>query len=177
MVPLSEAARDQLEKFGAEMQQHQEMSGGLLNSTLAKARGTALRLSLALELMNWSAKPSADPPPLQIDLKAFLAATALTSGYLMPMAERVYGDAAASPRTRNTATLARWIAKTRPLEIHVRHLQRHIRLPGLGEAAPIREACDALVEAGWLTGPPASGAVGRPRVVYEVRPELWKVLP
>ena len=52
----------------------------------------------------------------------------------MPMAERVYGDAAASPRATNAATLARWIVRAHADEVHVRHLQRNVRLPGLGEA-------------------------------------------
>lgn len=176
MVPLSDAARDHLEKFGCEMQERQEAAGGLLNSALGKARGLALRLSLVLEFLWWAAEDGMAPPPMKIGEKAFLAAAALVGQYLMPMAEGVYGDAAATPRTRNTATLARWIVKTRPSEVHVRHLQRAVRLPGLAEAAAIHEACDGLIEAGWLVAPPTQGTPGRPRAAYEVRKELSEAL-
>src|SRR5205085_658557 len=78
---------------------------------------------------------------------AFLAAAHLVADYLMPMAERVYGDAACRPEDRNAATLARWIIKTRPPEVYVRHLQREVRLPGLGDADSIRAAAGVLAEA------------------------------
>jgi hypothetical protein len=41
----------------------------------------------------------------------------LISDYFMPMAERVYGDAAATERERGAATLARWIFRERPTEL------------------------------------------------------------
>jgi hypothetical protein len=56
----------------------------------------------------------------------------LISDYFMQMAERVYGDAAATERSRGAATLARWIFGKRPKELHVRRLQREEQLPGLG---------------------------------------------
>ena len=176
MVPLTDTARAHLEKFAREMQERQEAAGGLLVSALGKARGLALRLSLVIEFLWWAAKDGMAPPPTKISEGAFLAAAVLVSEYLMPMAERVYGDAATTARTRNTATLARWIKKTRPKEVHVRKLLREVRLPGLGEAALIHEACKALVEAAWLFAAPAAGTAGRPRAAYEVRPELWGAL-
>jgi hypothetical protein len=54
--------------------------------------------------------------------------------YFMAMAERVDGDIPATMRDRNAATLARWIFGTRPQEVHIRHLQRVVRLPGLRTA-------------------------------------------
>jgi hypothetical protein len=175
-VPLHHEARGHLERFGHEMQDRKDTAGGLLTSTLGKARGLALRISLNLEFLWWAAMDGASPPPTEISQKAFLAAAALVGDYLIPMAERVYGDAATSARTRNAATLARWITKERPGEVHVRHLQRVVRLPGLGEAAAIHEACEVLIEAAWLLTPPASTAAGRPRAAYTVRPELWEAL-
>jgi hypothetical protein len=56
----------------------------------------------------------------------------------MQMAERVYGDA---------ATLARWIFRERPTELHVRRLQREEQLPGRRSAEQIRHAAKVLVEA------------------------------
>jgi hypothetical protein len=94
------------------------------------------------------------------------------------MAERVFGDAGATETERTAATLARWIKHERPLEVHVRHLQREVRLPGLRTAKQIREAADALVEADWLRLP-AKTVVGQPRsrVAYLVNPRLYEVDP
>jgi hypothetical protein len=177
LVPLTDNARDLLRQFAREMQERKHEAGGLMVSALGKARGLALRLSLVLEFLWWAAKDGMVPPPTQIGEAAILAAATLVGEYLMPMAERVYGDAATTQRARNTATLAKWIVKTKAKAVNVRNLQRAIRLPGLGEAHLIHEACGALIEAGWLTPPPSGGATpGRPRGTYEVRPELWEAL-
>jgi hypothetical protein len=95
----------------------------------------------------------------------------------MPMAERVFGDAGATEVERGAATLARWIIKERPPEVHVRLLQREVRLPGLRTAAQIKAAADALVEADWLRAPAAVTGFGRGRapVVYLVNPLLKSV--
>ena len=71
----------------------------------------------------------------------------LTADYFMPMAERVFGDAAATDVERIAATLARWIIREQPPEVYVRRLQREVRLPGLRSAGQITKAADALVEA------------------------------
>ena len=101
------------------------------------------------------------------------------SEYVMPMAERTYGDAACPESDRNTATLASWIAnaKERPAEVHVRHMQRVVRLPGLRDAKAIRAACTALIEAGWLGRPASGGHQQKPREAYPVSPRLKEVLP
>jgi hypothetical protein len=163
-----------IEDFAREMQEQQTAAGGLLRSALGKARGQALRLALNLELLWWSAEAGMAPPPMAISPRAFTAAALLVSDYFLPMAERVYGDAAATKQDRNGATLARWIRKTRPPEVHVRHVQRKARLPGLKAADDIRAAADVLVEADWLR-PPASGAEfgQRGRIAYVVNPQLW----
>lgn len=176
-VVLADGGRARLERFGADMQRTQELSGALMASALGKARGLALRLSLVLEHLWWAADSGMRPAPETISEIAMDNAIAFITEYLMPMAERVYGDATASPQTRNAATLARWIVKTRPSEVHVRYLQRQIRLPGLVEAAVIHEACSVLVEAGWLRSPAAGTQNGRARAAYAIRPALWDALP
>ena len=177
MVPLAEGARSDLRDFGRDMQERQRWAGGLMNSALGKARGLALRLALNLEYLWWAGRPGMAPPPAVIKREAFAAAAMLVADYLLPMAERTYGDAAAAPRDRDAATLARWIAKERPDEIHVRTLQRDVRLPGLSTAEAIHDAAGALVEAGWLSAPAGSGGqAGRPKAAYPVNPALWGAL-
>jgi hypothetical protein len=114
MVPLSAEARDMIEEFGREMQQRQQHAGGLLRSVFGKARGQALRLGLVLEYMWWCAADGMAPPPTEISKRAFVAAAALMADYLLPMAERVYGDAAATKRERAAATLAQFRCQQMP---------------------------------------------------------------
>ncbi len=178
-VPLAEAALPHLRAFGRAMQERQAAAGGLMRSALGKARGLALRLSLLLELLWWCAGEDAmAPPSREISVAAFQAAARLVSEYLVPMAERVYGDAGAPRADRDAATLARWVARERPSEVHVRRLLREVRLPGLDAAAAIHAAARVLIEAGWLSSPPPAGAgtPGRPRAAYPINPRLWERL-
>ena len=174
MVSLAAEAVPLIEQFGRDMQTAQQGAGGLMRSAHGKARGLALRLSLVLEMLWWCGAEGMAHPPIEISVKAFLAAATMVAEYLMPMAERVYGDAAASQTDRDAATLARWIVKTEAREVHVRHLQREVRLPGLGTAKAIHEAAKALVEAEWLGERASVKAKGkRPREAYPVNPAVW----
>ena len=86
----------------------------------------------------------------------------------------VYGDAAASETDRKAATLAKWIVKEKVTEVHVRHLQREVRLPGLKTAEDIHDAARALIDADWLREPPTV-AGKRPRMAYPVNPKVAEV--
>jgi hypothetical protein len=50
----------------------------------------------------------------------------------------------ASGAERRMTTLARWVVQRRPAEVHIRHLQRKVRLPGLREAETIKETCNRM---------------------------------
>jgi hypothetical protein len=176
MVPLTAAAAARLERFARLMQERQEFAGGLMRSALGKARGLALRLSLVLEHLYWCAEGGYSAPPSVIKEDTMIAAEKFVGEYAMPMAERTYGDAACTVLDRNTATLARWIAKTRPEEVHVRHLQRKVHLPGLRAAEEIHASCKALVEIGWLTPAPGRGGQQHGREAYPVSPRLKDAL-
>jgi hypothetical protein len=141
-------------------------------------RGTALRLSLVLEWLWWCGLEGMVLPPTVISVQALAAAMTLVADYFMPMAERVYGDAAATEAERKAATLARWIVKQQPDEVHVRQLQREVRLPRLRTAEEITLAADTLVEADWLR-PPAKTIPGQPRSKrsYAINPKLRGITP
>jgi hypothetical protein len=85
--------------------------------------------------------------------RAFAVAALLMGDYFLPMAERVYGDAAATRDDRNASTLARWIMRERPAEVPVGRLQREVRLPGLRTAGEIHAGASVLVEADWQSAP------------------------
>jgi hypothetical protein len=176
MVPLTPEGLRHLREFGRDMQSRRVNAGGLLRSAFGKARGTALRLSLVLEWLWWCGQEGLGLPPDSISQRAFVAAATLVADYFMPMAERVYGDGPATDTERRAATLARWIIEERPSEVHVRHLQRKVRLPGLRAAAQIKTAADALIEADWLRAPAKGTGFGqRGRIVYLVNPKLYGV--
>jgi hypothetical protein len=181
MVPLTHQALAMIEAFGCRMQHRQAMSQGPLRSASGKARGQALRLALVIEMLWWCGEESMSPPPARVSARAFDAAACLVSDYFMGMAERVYGDVAEPRIDRDTATPARWILKTRPTEVHVRHLQRegHLqreeRLPGLRNAAQIRSAAERLVALNWLHPPTSNSRFGRRgQLAYPVNPFLWE---
>jgi hypothetical protein len=179
MVALAEAGISLMQGFGRAMQARQTFAGGRMRSALGKARGQVLRLSLGLEFLWWCAeKDSMAAPPTRISVNAFAEAERLVRDYFIPMAERTYGDAAATDTERNASTMARWIARDRPDEVHVRKLQREVRLPGLRLAGEIHSAAELLVEADWLTPPPPVIGFGRGRAVaaYAVNPALWQRL-
>jgi hypothetical protein len=172
-VPLAEPAIAMMEEFGKQMQDRQQEAGGLLRSTMGKARGLALRLALVLAMLRWCGRGGFDAPPSTISPDDLGAACDLVADYLIPMAERVYGDASATVAERNASTLARWIRKTRPEAVHVRALQRDVRLPGLNNAAAIHEAAEVLIEADWLRPPPPQrGFQTRPKAIYPVNPAI-----
>jgi hypothetical protein len=99
-----------LVEFGKDMQQRGDLGAGLFKSTVGKARGLALRVSLVLELLWWCGRDD-DERPTTISDAAMEAATLWVRDYVLPMADRTFGDAACSQEDRNVSTLARWIAR------------------------------------------------------------------
>jgi hypothetical protein len=172
MVPLNATALTVIEAFAQKMQWQQQDAGGLLRSAYGKARGLAVRFSLVLEMLHWCGNEPMDAPPVEISKTTVISACNLVANYFLPMAARVFGDATAPQAERNAATLARWIVRQQATEIHVRRLQREVRLPGLQTARLIHEAASVLVEADWLAPLAGSGDVGRPRAIYLVNPAI-----
>jgi hypothetical protein len=171
-IPLADAAAPMIEAFARDMQEAQQSAGGLMRSAYGKARGLALRLSLVLECLRWAGAANFSPPPSTIGEGSLSAACDMVADYFMPMAARVYGDAAAPASERNAITLARWIMQKRPQDLHVRRLQREVRLPGLGTADAIHAAAGALVEADWLRKPAGGGFQAKPKGIYTVNPAI-----
>ena len=151
-----------------------------MRSTLGKARGLALRVSLVLEFLWWAADPVRYEPPTVISEAAFAAATRFIGDYAMPMAERTFGDATALPAERDAATLARWINKPREThltEVNVTDLRRKVRLPGLLDAKAVHAAASILIEAGWLFPMSPGRFQAKGHTVYPINPRLWDVVP
>lgn len=178
LMPLQSAALPRLIAFANDMQHRRDLAAGLLRSSYGKARGVALRMALVLQLLWWCGADGYEPPPTVISDAALEAATVWVGDYAIPMAERTFGDAACSQSDRNITTLARWIAQERPGEVHVRTMERQVRLAGLTTVDAIHATCKALIDAGWLLPRPPSTSPqgGRPREAYPVNAALWEVL-
>lgn len=91
------------------------------------------------------------------------------------MAERAYGDTATAPADKNAATLGRWIIHTKAPYVHVRTLQRRVRLPNLTTAGAIHAAADMLIEAGWLLPPEPGVFQQRARQAYLINPRIFEL--
>lgn len=174
LVPLDPDAADVFDSCCRLYGDQEQEVGGLLKSFIGKLRGLTLRLALASELARWSWEGGSEPK--SISRSTLEAAADFVADYAIPMAERVYGDAALPPVERNAATLARHIKRHKLASINTRNLQRKDRLPGLAESADIDPAIEALVDAGWLRAEPRrSGATtGRPSRDYSVNPAVWR---
>lgn len=171
-VSLAPHAADLLERFGQDMQAGEEGAQGLLRSSMGKARGQVLRLSLVLQLLWWSASEGA-PEPSEVSDEAMQAAVDLMRSYFLPMAARVLGDASVPVEERNARTLAEWIMRTRPAVVNVSSIRDGARLPGLRETDPVKQACRFLADARWLSQAEEPGKPGRPRGDWTVNPLLW----
>jgi hypothetical protein len=65
-------------------------------SAIGKARGLVLRLSLVLEYLRWCSEDSYAASPTIITEDALLAAVAFVTDYIIPSAQRAYGNATCS---------------------------------------------------------------------------------
>jgi hypothetical protein len=176
-VHLSFAGRAVLADFARDMQTREANASPLYKSSLGKARGQALRLSIVLEYLWWSASPPGTPEPKEISLAAIQAATGLMDAYFLPMGARVLGDATVPQEERNARTLAGWLMEHRPERINVSMIRDEARLHGLRETDAVKKACKFLEDARWLRVAPLAGNRGRPRGDYLVNPKLWKDAP
>jgi putative DNA primase/helicase len=76
-VPLTAEGRGMIESFARDMQDRQKNANGLLCAAFGKARGQALRLALALEMLWWCGEDGVLPPPTRISPRAFATAADL----------------------------------------------------------------------------------------------------
>ena len=170
-VRVSADAEKALEEFGREMDARSREASGLLAGSLGKARGHALRLSLVIEYLWWSGDCSGSEPD-EISLDAMNAAAAMMDDYFIPMAERVYGDAAIPAAERAAMVLARHLRKSGLTKFNARQTRREIG-GGLRDASSMNAACGTLVEAGLIRPDPKQPATGRPPLNFEVNTQAF----
>ena len=179
VLPLTDEAVGVLVAAGQAWQRREKEAGGLMTGALGKARGNAVRLALVLEHLwwcGWDGVIGGPPPPAVVSGEAMRAAVTLMDGYFLPMAERVFGDAALSPAQRGAKVMLEWILRSPgQAEINLRDVRNSARLPGLSAADDMKAAVAVLLDEGILAPKPAAapGHGGRPRSDYLVNPRLW----
>jgi hypothetical protein len=174
IIRLSRTAEEVLEQFAQLMETRGNEACGALASALGKARGHALRLATILEFTWWAWEDNGSEPKV-ISEQAVTAACRLVEEYFIPMAERVYGDAAIPVQERNAMILARYLKQKKLREFNARTLQRTIGGP-LREADAVKAACAALVEAGLIREKFSRSGVtpGKMARNYEVNPAVYQ---
>jgi hypothetical protein len=100
-------------------------------------------------------------------------AIGLIDGYFLPMARRVFGEAAIPEEERQAMELARWISEIKPERFNARETRRQIG-GSLREAKHMSQACEVLTQAGWIRPVPGRSNTGGGRTPsdYEVNPAL-----
>ncbi len=171
-IRLSGAAENALETFGQEMAVRGHEASGAFAGALGKARGHALRIATILEFLWWCGEGGSEPA--EISEQATITACRLLDRYFIPMAERVYGDAAIPSQERSAMALARHLKREGLQVFNARQLRRDIG-GALREAAAMDGACAALCEAGLIREKfSRSGVVpGRSARNYEVNPAIF----
>jgi hypothetical protein len=170
-VSLSRAAAAHFEQYVTQVKAAAKDTAGLLGGALGKAPGHVLRLAMVLEYLDW-AQGAERIEPGKISETAMLSAIALMDGYFIPMARRVFGEAAIPEEERLALELARWIVRTTASAFNARLTRR--KLGGLlREAKHMTKACEVLIQAGWIrsSGKPTPSG-GRTASDYEVNPTL-----
>ncbi|GEO18686.1 DUF3987 domain-containing protein [Microvirga aerophila] len=171
-VPVSDTAAAHFEAYGSEVKVRANGASGLLAGALGKATGQVLRLALVLEYLGWC-EATFRTEPSKIGETAMLSAIGLIDGYFLPMARRVFGEAAIPEEERRAMELARWISEMRPERFNARKVRRQIG-GLLREAKHMAQACEVLVQAEWIRPVAVSSASsgGRAPSDYEVNPSL-----
>jgi putative DNA primase/helicase len=182
ILPLTEGAASAFGEWCSEITTRGNESQGLMAGLLGKAGGGVLRLAAVLAHFDWAFGPEAAPPEC-VSVGAIQRAMVLYDEYLLPMAERTFGDAARPERERLAAILARQILKRREGvqadagQVSVRDIQRNWKPVGLDTAEKVKAALGALSDADWLRdiSDRAGDTAGRKRTAYQVNPKIWRL--
>jgi hypothetical protein len=127
------------------------------------------------EYLTWSQASGLHPEPETVSNEAMKDAICLMEHYFLPMAQRVFGEAAIPEQDRLGMELARWIAQERPQQFNARATRRKIN-GSLREPKNMSMACKVLTEANWIRPLQKSGGpgMGRPPTDFLVNPELLR---
>jgi Protein of unknown function (DUF3987) len=173
-VPLERSAVEVFEAYRAHLNNLSAGEGGLYGASLGKMHGRALRIALVMELLMWAAGPDTSEPT-SISAETMAEAVAFLDDYATPMLRRALGEAALPQVERDAATLARRIAKLRPMLVNASAMRREKWLSGNAPAARYSAAVAELVDAGCLVanGSRDGGTAGRKSADFDIAAGLY----
>jgi len=178
VLPFTEEAAAVLQEWREETAEMAAEASGLFLSWVGKLPGFALRLAVVFQHLDWLARPDGTPPPAAVDADAVVRALGFLADYAVPMARRVFGEAALPEAERDARRLARWWLRQNPPPevVNARELRRRQNGPGIATAERIEAALSDLAAAGWCRAAPGGGG-GRPRKDWVMNPALREVRP
>ena len=177
IIPLTNDTADQFQLW--RVAHDKERVEGLTKDAWGKMPGQALRIALALELMQWAMTDPLATEPEEINLAALEGALTLIDQFFKPMARRVFGDAGQPVDLSAATALARWIAETKTTSFNAVALRQGKGCPAIvRDARNMDQACGVLIEAGWLalSGGRSGDTKGRTSKDYRVNPTTWEAL-
>ena len=175
ILPFTDAAAAALQAVREEAADLENSAAGMFLSWLGKLPGFCVRLAVILQHLEWCWNDPTPPPPNEIEEWAVAAAADFLEDYAVPMARRVFGEAALPQAEHDARTLARWLVRQNPIAetINARELRRMPRGPGIANADRMSAALNEFAEAGWVRPAPArAGGHGRPRHDWAVNPAI-----
>jgi hypothetical protein len=175
ILPFTDAAAAALQDFREETTDLESGATDMFLSWLGKLPGFCVKLATILQHLAWCWIDPSPPPPNEIEEWAVEAAADFLEQYAIPMARRVFGEAALPQEERDARAVARWLIRQNPLPetINARDLRRMADGPGIRQADRIDAALDELADAGWVRPAPArAGGSGRRRNDWAVNPAL-----
>ena len=175
LMPFSDGARAVFAEWYVENVGKARAGCGLIAGFRGKANGVVARIALVLDLLEWAAQDTGAEAPGEVSEEGVSSAILLFEDYLLPMAERVYGDAASSPAESNAVALLKEAVRREARVINAREVRRSWRVPGLSQAEQVRSALAHLEEADCVKRPEASDGPGRPREDWLLNPRLLAV--
>ncbi|MCX7684351.1 MAG: YfjI family protein, partial [Acetobacteraceae bacterium] len=181
LLPFTEAAAAHLQEWREEAAEMAADASGLFLSWVGKLPGFALRLAVVFQHLDWLTQQEGAPPPAAVDADAVVRAIGFLSEYAVPMARRVFGEAALPEAERDARRLARWWLRQdpRPDMLNAKAQRRLPNGPGIPTAERMDAALADLAAAGWCRAAPfrAGEVPGRSRKDWEMNPALGEVRP
>jgi Protein of unknown function (DUF3987) len=176
-LPFTEEAAAVLQAEREEAAALEKSAAGMFQSWLGKLPGFCVRLAVILQHLDWCWR-GVGHPPTQIEAWAVEKTADFLEQYAVPMAHRVFREAALPQAERHAHGLARWLAEQNPVPevVNSRTLRRMTQGPGIPDAASMSAALSELAEFGWVRRSPArDGGPGRQRDDWTVNPAVKAV--
>ncbi|MBY6088958.1 DUF3987 domain-containing protein [Maritimibacter alkaliphilus] len=168
-LEFTENARDTLYEFRQTVRSLEADAEGLLLSFIGKLPGLAVRIALVLTCLDWACRDVSEPQDISGEMMREVVG--FIHDYILPMAERSYGDASVSNKERAGRDLLGLIRAKGWSTVSSREVRRMQR-KGLVTQEQIDMAIAALEQADILrlVDMPSTSKGGRPQRLYDVSP-------